>query len=180
MPENELCAPKPLPMQTLESVHPATSPLTPRSSALAGSSSSVRSIGPSDLFPPLVLVIDDHDDSRTIARLVLESAGFRVIDARTGFEGLRLALDAKPLVVLLDLVLPGVDGWEIARLLRLESTTKDSVIIAVTAVATTEDHDRALLAGCDEVLTKPVPPTAMLDMVRRYVGLPVPAAGRSC
>jgi two-component system, cell cycle response regulator DivK len=168
-------------MQTLDSVQPAASPLTKRPPfAPSGSSATVRSLATSDLYPPLVLVIDDHDDSRTIARLVLESAGFRVIDARTGFEGLRLALDAKPLVVLLDLVLPGVDGWEIARLLRLESSTRDSVIVAVTAVASTEDHDRALLAGCDEVLTKPVPPTTMLDTVRRYVGLPVPAAGRSC
>jgi CheY-like chemotaxis protein len=168
-------------MQTLDSVQPAASPLTKRPpSPLSGSSATVRSLSTSDLYPPLVLVVDDHDDSRTIARLVLESAGFRVIDARTGFEGLRLALDAKPLVVLLDLVLPGVDGWEIARLLRLESSTRDCVIVAVTAVASTEDHDRALLAGCDEVLTKPVPPTTMLDTVRRYVGLPVPAAGRSC
>jgi CheY-like chemotaxis protein len=168
-------------MQTLDSVQPAASPLTKRpSSPLSGSSATARSLSASDLYPPLVLVVDDHDDSRIIARLVLESAGFRVIDARTGFEGLRLALDAKPLVVLLDLVLPGVDGWEIARLLRLESSTRDAVIVAVTAVASTEDHDRALLAGCDEVLTKPVPPTTMLDTVRRYVGLPVPAAGRSC
>ena len=168
-------------MQTLDSVQPAASPLTKRPhSSLSGSSATVRALSTSDLYPPLVLVVDDHDDSRTIARLVLESAGFRVIDARTGFEGLRLALDAKPLVVLLDLVLPGVDGWEIARLLRLESSTRDAVIVAVTAVASTEDHDRALLAGCDEVLTKPVPPTTMLDTVRRYVGLPVPAAGRSC
>jgi two-component system, cell cycle response regulator DivK len=167
-------------MQTLETT-PLASSLAPRTvNPLAGRSPTLRSISTADLYPPLVLVIDDHDDSRIIARLVLESAGFRVADARTGFEGLRIALDAKPLVVLLDLVLPGVDGWEIARLLRLESTTKDSVIIAVTAVATPEDHDRALLAGCDEVLTKPVPPTSMLDTVRRYVGLPVPAAGRSC
>ncbi|MGH7620167.1 MAG: response regulator [Gemmatimonadaceae bacterium] len=166
-------------MQTLDTVQPAISPLTPRLSALS-SGAVIRSLGTSDLFPPLVLVIDDHDDSRTIARLVLESAGFRVLDARTGFEGLRVALDAKPMVVLLDLVLPGVDGWEIARLLRLESTTKDTVIVAVTAVSTTEEQDRALLAGCDEVLLKPVPPTTMLDTVRRYVGLPVPAAGRSC
>jgi CheY-like chemotaxis protein len=169
-------------MHTLESNPLASSPLTTRTTTppLTGRSASTRAIASSDLYPPLVLVIDDHDDSRTIARLVLESAGFRVVDARTGFEGLRIALDAKPLVVLLDLVLPGVDGWEIARLLRLDTTTRDSIIIAVTAVATPEDHDRALLAGCDEVLTKPVPPTSMLDTVRRYVGLPVPAAGRSC
>jgi len=166
-------------MHTLEK-HSLTGPSLRPTSPLTARSTTNRPTASADAYPPLVLVIDDHDDSRTIARLVLESAGFRVVDARTGFEGLRIALDTRPLVVLLDLVLPGVDGWEIARLLRLESTTRDTVVIAVTAVASPEDHDRALLAGCDEVLTKPVPPTSMLDTVRRYVGLPVPAAGRSC
>jgi CheY-like chemotaxis protein len=166
-------------MQILEKTHLAGASRTARPSPLTGRSAA-RSIASADVYPPLVLVVDDHDDSRTIARLVLESAGFRVVDARTGFEGLRIALDTKPLVVLLDLVLPGVDGWEIARLLRLEATTRDTVVIAVTALASPEDHDRALLAGCDEVLTKPVPPTTMLDTVRRYVGLPVPVVSRSC
>src|SRR5215468_1797125 len=132
-------------MQTLDKTPLASPSFTPRSSTPFSGRSATRPNASSDAYPPLVLVIDDHDDSRTIARLVLESAGFRVVDARTGFEGLRIALDAKPLVVLLDLVLPGVDGWEIARLLRLESTTRDTVVIAVTAVATPEDHDRALL-----------------------------------
>jgi CheY-like chemotaxis protein len=167
-------------MQTLEKNPLAGPSLTPRSASPLTGRSASRPTASAEVYPPLVLVIDDHDDSRTIARLVLESAGFRVADARTGFEGLRIALDAKPTVVLLDLVLPGVDGWEIARLLRLESSTRDTVVIAVTAVASPEDHDRALLAGCDEVLTKPVPPTSMLDTVRRYVGLPVPATGRAC
>src|SRR5689334_21934133 len=126
-------------MQTLEKHHLTGPSLTARStSPLAGRSTTNRPLASADVYPPLVLVIDDHDDSRTIARLVLESAGFRVVDARTGFEGLRIALDTKPLVVLLDLVLPGVDGWEIARLLRLESTTRDTVVIAVTAVASPE------------------------------------------
>ena len=126
----------------------------------------------------LVLVVDDHDDSRTIARLVLESVGFRVVEAAGGCEGLRLATELRPHVVLLDLVLPGLDGWEIARLLRRDRMTKRSVIIAVTAIANLEDQTRAIEAGCDEVLTKPVSPANMLATIRGYVGLPTPVVAR--
>jgi CheY-like chemotaxis protein len=128
--------------------------------------------------PGLVLVVDDHDDSRTIARLVLESAGFRVAEAAGGCEGLRLATELRPQVVLLDLVLPGVDGWEIARLLRRDRTTRRGIIIAVTAIANADDQARAIDAGCDEVLTKPVSPANMLATIRRYVGLPSSVVAR--
>ena len=166
-------------MHTLESSKTRYfSPLVTRPGAEAIHSSTPRLIETSEPTAPLVLVVDDHDDSRAIERLVLESAGFRVVEARNGFEGLRVAAETRPLVVLLDMVLPGIDGWEIARLLRLDENTRHAVVIAVTALAGSEDQDRALLAGCDEVLTKPVPPTAMLDTVRRYVGLPVSAGAR--
>jgi len=133
-----------------------------------------------ELFAPTVLVVDDHADSRIVARLVLESAGFRVIEAATGDDGLGAALATKPLVVLLDMVLPGLDGWEVARRLRRDPSTCDTTIIAVTALASPDDQDRARLAGCDEVLTKPVPPSTMLRSIRDRVGLPVPAVSCSC
>ncbi|HEY9227185.1 MAG TPA: response regulator [Gemmatimonadaceae bacterium] len=167
-------------MRTLEAKPHTFAPPSARGPVRMPDQGFTRGIGSSGPLPPLVLVIDDHDDSRTICRLVLESAGFRVAEAQTGFDGIRIAIETRPLVVLLDMVLPGLDGWEIARLLRLDPSTREAVIIAVTALAGAEDQDRALLAGCDEVLTKPIPPTVMLDTVRRYVGIPVPAAGRSC
>jgi CheY-like chemotaxis protein len=139
-----------------------------------------RAGGSPDIFPPLVLVVDDHEDSRTIERLVLESVGFRVAEARNGREGLRVAIEERPAVVLLDMVLPELDGWEIARRLRASADTRDAVIIAVTALAGYDDHDRAILAGCDEVLTKPVPPTSLLSTVQRYVGFPLASGRRSC
>lgn len=129
-------------------------------------------------FPPLILVVDDHEDSRAIARLVLESVGFRVAEAKTGFEGFRMGVELRPTVILLDMILPGLDGWEIARLLRANSDAKNASIIAVTALASADDRDRALLAGCDEVLIKPVPPVLMLNTVRRYVSVPV-SSGRA-
>jgi len=127
---------------------------------------------------PLVLVLDDHDDSRVIARLVLETAGFRVLEARAGLEGLRLAITRSPNVILLDMILPEIDGWEIARLLRADPDTRYTSIVAVTALASQDEQDRALLAGCDEVLTKPVPPTVLLRTVQRYVAVPLAPGAR--
>jgi two-component system, cell cycle response regulator DivK len=128
-------------------------------------------------LPPVVLVVDDHEESRTIARLVLERAGFRVAEASTGLEGLRLAGLLRPAAVLLDLIMPGLDGWELARQLHANPATSRAAIIALTALATAEDHDRALLAGCDAVLTKPVRPIRIVETVQHFVG-PAAAAIR--
>lgn len=129
-------------------------------------------VEPSATALPLVLVIDDHEDSRIIARLVLEAAGFRVCEAASGVEGLSLAVSLQPAVVLLDLILPGIDGWGVARRLRRDPAADNIGIIALTAVALAEECDRARDAGCDEVLTKPVSPKGIVEMVRRFVGRP--------
>lgn len=121
------------------------------------------------MLPPCVLVVDDHEESRTIARLVLERAGFRVAEAATGNEGLRLATALRPAAVLLDLIMPGLDGWELARQLHKNPATAGTAIIALTALAMPEDHDRALLAGCDAVLTKPVRPIRIVETVQEFV-----------
>ena len=123
-----------------------------------------------NLLPPVVLVVDDHEESRTIARLVLERAGFRVAEASTGSEGLRLAGSLRPAAVLLDLIMPGLDGWELARQLHRNPATSRAAIIALTALASAEDHERALLAGCDAVLTKPVRPIRIVETVEELVG----------
>lgn len=100
---------------------------------------------------------------------MLESRGFHVIEAADGTEGLRKALTERPSVVLLDIVLPGLDGWEIARRIRADAATCNMIIIAVTALAAIEDRHRSYMAGCDSVLTKPVPPSTMLAVINQYV-----------
>src|SRR5436305_15062502 len=84
---------------------------------------------PSAPTRPLVLVVDDHEDSRVIARVVLEAAGFSVSEAAGGVEGLRLAVSLQPVVILLDLILPGIDGWEVARRLRRDPAASSVGII---------------------------------------------------
>jgi CheY-like chemotaxis protein len=131
-----------------------------------------------DGAPALVLVVDDHEDSRIIMRLVAESVGLRVADARTGPEGLRAARELLPSIVLLDLVLPGLDGWHIARLLRADPRLRATPLIAVTASAAVEDLADARAAGCNEVLTKPMHPDTLYQSLERYVGFPRPPRGR--
>ena len=119
--------------------------------------------------PPLILVVDDHEPSRTLARLVLERAGFRVAEAATGGDGLRQAQVLRPAVVLLDIIMPELDGWTVARLLREDVRTRDSVILALTAWTGVGEGARALASGFEEVLTKPVLPRTLAAVVARYV-----------
>lgn len=122
---------------------------------------------------PLVLVADDHDDSRTIARLVLETAGWRVVEARTGTETLRLVREQQPDALLLDIVMPEVNGWEVARRLRADDVCRSTIIIALTALAGSYDREQSFAAGCDDLLTKPVHPRTLLATLRRHVGEPL-------
>ena len=116
----------------------------------------------------LVLVADDHDDSRAIARLILESGGFQVIEARTGAETVALTRAERPTAILLDIVMPVLDGWTAARWLRADPSTAATIIIALTALASDADRERTFAAGCDEVLTKPIHPRALLEVLLRY------------
>jgi CheY-like chemotaxis protein len=118
---------------------------------------------------PLILVVDDHEPSRALARLVLERDGFRVEEAGTGGEGLRQAQALRPALILLDIILQEIDGWTLVRMLREDPRTRDCVILALTAWTGVGDGARALALGFEEVLTKPVLPRTLAAIVARYV-----------
>lgn len=103
-----------------------------------------------------ILIVDDHEDSRIITRLVLEQAGFEVSEACTGPEGLRLAIEERPRLVLVDIMLPGMDGFELSRRLRANAATRETRLVALTARADRRTREESLLAGCDAFLAKPV------------------------
>lgn len=104
---------------------------------------------------PLVLVVDDFEDGRVLAMEILKRNGFRVIAAGTGESALDMAAQMKPDAVLMDLGLPGLDGWEAIRLLKKDPATRACAVVAYTAHAVRELLDRARDAGCEGVLTKP-------------------------
>jgi two-component system, cell cycle response regulator DivK len=119
--------------------------------------------------PPLVLIVDDVDDGREICAEYLEYRGFRVATAADGLEALEKAFELIPDIILMDLSLPKLDGWEATRRLKQDDRTREIPVIALTAHALASTHDRAREAGCDSVVTKPVLPKDLEQEVRRQL-----------
>lgn len=119
--------------------------------------------------PPSILIADDYDDNRVLLRLMLEAAGYTVFEARDGRECIETALAAVPDVALIDLSMPGVDGWEVLRELRADRRTQNLLCIAVTAFAVEEDHQRALEAGFNAYIIKPYRSKDLLDLMTRLL-----------
>jgi len=105
---------------------------------------------------PTVLLIEDNDDGREMMATMLGSYGYQVLQARDGLEGVKLATDAMPGVALVDIGLPGIDGYEVARRLRKDAGTRDIRLIALTGYGLAEDQRRVLEAGFDLHMVKPV------------------------
>ncbi len=118
---------------------------------------------------PLVLVVDDVAHGREIFAEYLEFRGFRVATAEDGIEAMEKAFELRPDVILMDLSLPGIDGWEATRRLKQDERTRAIPIIALTAHALASAHDRAKEVGCDAVVTKPCIPKDLEAEVRRQL-----------
>ena len=126
--------------------------------------------------PPLVLVADDDEDSRTIAVLILRHAGYRIAEARTGAEAVAVARALRPALVLMDVSMPELDGWAATRLLKADAATRGAVVLAHTAHASEDDAARSVAAGCDGHLPKPVEPRRLArEVARALAAAAVPA-----
>ena len=120
-------------------------------------------------LPPLVLIVDDVDHGREIYSEYLEFRGFRVATAADGEEALDKAFELLPDVILMDLSLPKLDGWEATKRLKNDPRTREIPVVALTAHALVSAHDRAMEAGCDVVVTKPCLPRDLEAEVRRQI-----------
>ena len=103
-----------------------------------------------------ILYVEDNDDNVYMLKSRLERKGFSVIVACDGAEGIAMAVDQKPALILMDLSLPVIDGWEATRQLKARSDTQHIPIIVITAHAMAGDRESALATGCDDFDTKPV------------------------
>ncbi len=121
-------------------------------------------------MPKQVLIIEDNADNRMIYCVVLEHAGFKVIEAVDGEKGLALAYDVMPDIILLDIGLPGIDGWEVCTQLKADERTKAVPVVAITAHAYKEDRQRGARVGFDEYLAKPIEPRVLLKAVELLIG----------
>jgi two-component system, cell cycle response regulator DivK len=117
----------------------------------------------------LILVVEDHEDNRRILRDLLTSAGFQLIEAETGPDGVEMAKAHQPDLILMDLQLPGIDGYEAARQIRSEPKLTSVAIIAVTSYALSGDEQRALAAGCNAYVCKPYSPRELLTKIRELL-----------
>ena len=120
-----------------------------------------------------ILIVEDQEDNRTIMRDLLTTAGFTLIEAIDGEEGVKLAASEHPDLILMDIQLPGLDGYEATRRIRAMAELKSTPIIAVTSYALSGDEAKCRAAGCDGYVAKPFSPRALLATIRRF--LPSPA-----
>jgi CheY-like chemotaxis protein len=127
---------------------------------------------------PLVLIVDDVQDNRTVYVLFLKFSGFRVAEAGDGVEAVRQAEGLQPDIIVMDLSLPVMDGWEATRRLKRDPRTKRIPVVALTGHALPEHAQAARDAGCDLVITKPCLPDQLLEAIRRILDTPK-ARGRN-
>lgn len=116
-----------------------------------------------------ILLVEDNEHNRDMLSRRLIKRGFDVVLACDGEEGLAVAAGERPALILLDLSLPKVDGWEVARRLKADAELRGIPIIALTAHAMDGDREKALAAGCDEYDTKPVELPRLLDTMKRLM-----------
>ena len=116
-----------------------------------------------------ILVVEDEEDNRRIVRDLLTSVGYEIIEAVTGEDGVTAAATHLPDLILMDIQLPGLDGYEATRRIKANPALHHIPIIVVTSYALSGDDVKAFAAGCDAYVSKPFSPRALLAKIREYL-----------
>ena len=117
-----------------------------------------------------ILLIEDNEMNRDMLSRRLQKQGYEVVMAVDGEEGVARAQSEAPALIIMDMSLPGIDGWEATRRLKAAPETQKIPVIALTAHAMSDDRDKALAAGCDDFDTKPVELTRLLSKIQALLG----------
>ena len=117
-----------------------------------------------------ILVVEDTEDNRQIIRDLLTSAGYEMIEAVDGEEGVAMAAQHRPDLILMDIQLPVIDGYEATRRIKAQPELKHIPVIAVTSYALSGDEAKTKAAGCDGYVAKPFSPRQLLAKVREFLG----------
>lgn len=121
--------------------------------------------------PVTILIVDDHETNRAVIRDLVKSLGFTILEAGNGFDGLEKVRLFAPDVVLMDLMMPVLDGFSTTRQLRQQPEADDTLIIGISATITDDMRQRSLEAGCDVFLPKPIDLDALLEVLQQHLGL---------
>ncbi|HVY58705.1 MAG TPA: response regulator [Xanthobacteraceae bacterium] len=116
-----------------------------------------------------ILVVEDQEDNRQILRDLLTNAGYEMVEAENGEEALAAAERQRPDLILMDIQLPVLDGYEATRRLKADPTLRGTPVIVVTSYALSGDEDKAYAAGCDAYVTKPYSPRMLLAKIREFL-----------
>lgn len=125
----------------------------------------------------VILIAEDHPDSREALRVLLEATGYKVVLAEDGEEAVQQAREARPDLIIMDIMMPNVDGFEATRQIRAQAELRNTPILALTAMEGAQN--RVIDAGCNECVTKPIDVRRFLAMVSRWLG-PRGANSASC
>jgi len=117
-----------------------------------------------------ILVVEDTADNREIIRDMLDAAGYAMIAAVNGVEGVRLAESEKPDLILMDMQMPEIDGYEATRQIKAMPALAHIPIIAVTSYALAGDEAKTRAAGCDDYVAKPFSPRLLMQKIRKHIG----------
>jgi two-component system, cell cycle response regulator DivK len=117
-----------------------------------------------------LLLVEDNEDNRIIYSTLLRHLGYQVSEARDGLQAIALARSEHPDLILMDISIPEMNGWEVTRVLREDPATRAIPIVALTAHALPDDRERAEEVGFTSYLAKPVEPRAVAAEVRRWIG----------
>jgi len=120
--------------------------------------------------PKRILIVEDNELNMKLLHDILEAHGYAIITSREGGQGLALARETRPDLILMDLQLPDISGLDAVRQLKDDEATRDIPIVAVTAFAMVGDERKALMGGCDAYVAKPIALRDFLDMVERFIG----------
>lgn len=121
-------------------------------------------------MPKKILIVEDDTDNRRIVVKVLSVEGYQVVEATDGIEALAQARAERPDLILMDLALPNMDGWEATRRLKSDPETRAIPVVALTAFAMRGDEEQARAAGCDDYIPKPARPVSIREVVKKYTG----------
>ncbi len=116
-----------------------------------------------------ILVVEDNETNMYLINFILEKNGYEVIQAKTGEEGVELAIKEKPDLILMDIQLPGIDGLEATKRIRKSKANSKIPIIAITSYAMVGDRAKALAAGCTGYIQKPINPDTFLAEIKKYL-----------
>ena len=118
----------------------------------------------------LILVVEDNDKNRKLVRDVLTAKGYRLVEAETGEDGVRLGREQNPALVLMDIQLPEVSGLEVTKWLKDDPELKAIPVVAVTAFAMKGDEERIREGGCEAYLSKPISVGKFIETIRHFLG----------